>query len=230
MPTYLCDDGNAEVRIEATSAREAAQQYVDDGDWGVIEETSWIKVYVEEVHGEDEDGDEILGEREEHRIRIEPEEPECTDDIPDEHDWQSPIEVVGGIESNPGVWGHGGGVIIHEVCATCGAYRDTDTWAQDPQDGTQGLRSLTYRDADEASRAWLRQRAYEDVAERLRDIIEVAQDEHNIARSSIDVSGPDEGEEMLAEIRAALAPDYVADWTGNGNGDEMDIVVSRVAR
>ena len=57
---------------------------------------------------------------------------------------QSPHEVVGGLEENPGVWGNGGGVIIHEVCQTCGVHRHTNTWAQNPVNGKQGLESVSY--------------------------------------------------------------------------------------
>lgn len=44
------------------------------------------------------------------------------------HEWTSPHEVVGGLKENPGVFGHGGGVVIREVCAHCGRQRRTDTW------------------------------------------------------------------------------------------------------
>src|SRR5438067_469361 len=149
MKRYLCNDGNAEIEIAADSAREAAQQYVDGGDWGVNQETDWVDVYVQEI---DEDGEEV-GDRQCIKIAIEPDEPECSDG--NEHDWQSPHSLLGGIEENPGVWGHGGGVIITEVCVHCGIYRDTDTWAQDMSTGEQGLRSINYRDADEASEEWV---------------------------------------------------------------------------
>jgi len=72
-----------------------------------------------------------------------------------DHDWCSPLEVVGGCKSNPGVHGHGGGVVITEVCSHCGCYRVTDTWAQRPDTGQQGLTSVEYRDADDASTAWV---------------------------------------------------------------------------
>jgi hypothetical protein len=62
--------------------------------------------------------------------------------------------VVGGHRDNPGVFGHDGGVIIREVCRHCAAYRVTDTWAQNPATGEQGLESVTYEEADEDSRAW----------------------------------------------------------------------------
>src|SRR5690606_1602198 len=79
-------------------------------------------------------------------------EPECADD--QDHDWQSPHEVLGGLEENPGVQGHGGGVIIREVCAHCGKYKITDTWAN--HGGQQGFTSVKYEDADERSREWAR--------------------------------------------------------------------------
>ena len=202
MAVYLCDDGNAELRIEADSPEEAAQEYVDGGDWGEITETIYIRVWVETapttvyriVYTADTEGDwcqqcgddyetreaaqaainadptaqpdeygnrcypEIVEEetepddRDSHRIAIEPEEPECEEG---EHEWVSPLSVVGGIAENPGCWGHGGGVIYTEVCLHCGAYRETDTWAQDRETGEQGLRSVTYRDADDESLAWV---------------------------------------------------------------------------
>lgn len=150
MQKYLCDDGNAEIEIEAESAEEAAQEYVDGGDWGNGSETVWIDVYVTPV---DDDGEAIDDERERITITLDAEEPECEDG--EEHDWRSPYSVLGGLEENPGVWGHGGGVIITEVCAHCGRYRVTDTWAQNPGTGEQGLESVEYRDADEYSLAWL---------------------------------------------------------------------------
>lgn len=148
MSKYLCDDGNAEIEIEAESAREAAQEYVDGGDWGDNPETCWIGVYVQEI---DEDGEEV-GERECINITLEADIPDCDED---EHDWRSPYSVLGGLEENPGVWGHGGGVVIKEVCAHCGMYRITDTWAQDISTGEQGLESVEYEDADDASTEWI---------------------------------------------------------------------------
>jgi hypothetical protein len=89
---------------------------------------------------------------------VDPEEPDCS---AADHDWCSPIEVVGGIDSNPGVWGHGGGVKITEVCRHCGGYRITDTWAQRQDTGEQGLESVEYHEADDASLAWVdSQRVY----------------------------------------------------------------------
>jgi hypothetical protein len=147
MSKYLCDDGNAEIEISADSAQEAAQEYVDGGSWGNDGETQFIDVYVQEI---DADGDEV-GDRECITITIEPGEPVCVADH--EHDWQSPHKVVGGLEENPGVHGHGGGVIIRKVCAHCGVDRITDTWAN--HGAQQGFESTRYEDADEASTAWV---------------------------------------------------------------------------
>lgn len=74
-------------------------------------------------------------------VTLDPEEPECTDK---EHDWQSPHHIVGGIKSNPGVWGHGAGVYITEVCMNCGCKKQTDTWATNPANGTQGHTTIEY--------------------------------------------------------------------------------------
>jgi hypothetical protein len=73
---------------------------------------------------------------------IDPKEPECLDGA--DHDWQSPIRLVGGIKENPGVYFHGGGVIITQVCMRCGCGKLTNTWAQDPRTRTRGLTSVTY--------------------------------------------------------------------------------------
>lgn len=147
MNTYLCNDGNCEVEIEADTTQEAAQQYVDDGEWGEIEETSWVNVRVTGPMPEPPEFDDASTHDDEPdnewiKITLEPDEPECEDG--EEHDWQSPIEIVGGIKENPGVWGHGGGVTMTSVCIHCGTERVIDTWAQDMSDGVQGLESTSY--------------------------------------------------------------------------------------
>lgn len=85
-----------------------------------------------------------------HTATLEPAQPdECSGD------WESPLEVVAGCRENPGVYGSGGGVIITEVDPVSGWYRVTDTWAQRPDTGEQGLRSVEYREPDERSLAWV---------------------------------------------------------------------------
>ena len=138
---WHADDGNAEITEEHDSGYEAAQSYVDTGDWGESDETSWITVYVwrEAI---DEDGDIVRVDEDRHKIEVEPKEPECIDG--NEHYWRSPYEIVGGCKENPGVYGSGGGVTIQEVCMHCGCGKLTDTWAQDRNDGQQGLTSVKY--------------------------------------------------------------------------------------
>lgn len=150
--TWHADDGNAEIEIVADSGREAAEEYVDGGDWGDRNSTSWVTVRVWR-EGVDQHGDAVQYAVEDHKIILEAEEPKC--DHEDGHDWQDPAEIVGGCRENPGVHSHGGGVRIEEVCMHCGCSRVTDTWAQDPTDGEQWLRSVEYtpgKYAEEVSR------------------------------------------------------------------------------
>lgn len=139
---FVADDGNAEVEFEATeTAKEAAEEYVEDGDWG-DDSSGFLDVYVwERRRLGDVTAD---GERESFTIALPVVAPECTES---EHDWTSPVEVVGGIKENPGVWVNGGGVIIDEICRHCGALKRTDTWAQ--HGGIQGLTSVTYEEPGE---------------------------------------------------------------------------------
>ena len=109
-----------------------------------------MEVYVTPLN---DDGEEIEDDAETITVTIDPDEPECEGG--EDHDWRSPHSVLGGIKENPGVWGHGGGAIIKEVCACCGRYKITDTWAQNPENGEQGLTSVEYQDADDDSIAWL---------------------------------------------------------------------------
>lgn len=138
MTAYRCDDGNCEVLIDAETAEEAAQEYVDGGDWGYATKTFWVTVHV--VKDGEEDG-------ESHKVEVEPSVPKCS--ARQGHQWETPHEVVGGLRENPGVFGHGGGVTMTEVCAHCGCRKVTDTWAQDPVDGQQGLRSVSYEQPED---------------------------------------------------------------------------------
>lgn len=195
MPTYICTDGHADVTITASSAQQAAQQYVDGGIWD-SSETFHVDVVVRRIpkvlqfpvtweldsdyamiaEVPDEDLSAIVAEYEALggfevststdadgrqfvrvvpdceciTITVDPPAPECNDH---EHDWQSPHELLGGIEDNPGVWANGGGVLIKEVCAHCGRYKITDTWAN--HGSLQGFTSVCYEDADEDSLDWV---------------------------------------------------------------------------
>lgn len=137
------DDGGSETEIEASSTKEAVKWagiWVRRGDWNIEHHTIWVAV---RITGE-------AGDEERLTVALDPPVPECTH--PEVvHDWRQPHAIVGGLVENPGVWGHGGGVIITECCMRCGCRRDTDTWASRPDTGEQGLRSVRYEDGAFAS-------------------------------------------------------------------------------
>lgn len=133
--TFTLSDGESSVTHVGTldSAREAAERWAA-GDWGDNDSTIWVDVTIRD----DNTGKAV----DTVTVAIDPDEPPCIQG--EEHDWQAPHDLVGGLDENPGVVGHGGGVLISEVCMHCGCGRKTDTWAQRPDTGEQGLVSLTY--------------------------------------------------------------------------------------
>ena len=134
----LREGGYEYDEITAESAEEAieiARENIDRSNYPDCKGTLWIAVRAScEETGED-DSD---------TVTLDEDAPDCADGA--EHDWQSPHSLVGGLTENPGVHGNGGGVIITEVCAHCGCKRVTDTWAQNPETGEQGLRSVAYEE------------------------------------------------------------------------------------
>ncbi len=140
---YYADDGSVEIEIDAESPSAAAQDYVDGGDWNVDSKTIWVTVYVIDADARDaylNEASDDEPERSSHKIEIAPAEPACQDGG---HDWRSP-SFLHGLKENPGVVGHGGGVLVTECCMHCGCARITDTWAHDPSTGEQGLESVEY--------------------------------------------------------------------------------------
>jgi len=149
------DDGNAPIEYEGMTAEEAAEEYVSGGDWGEENETKWIDVRTWQ-YGLDVGGDKVRVGAEDHTITIEATEPECVDG--EEHVWETPHSILGGLKENPGCWGHGGGIVQHSVCMRCGCKRTYDSWAQNPSNGMQGLSSTEYEVggyADEVTEAHL---------------------------------------------------------------------------
>jgi hypothetical protein len=139
MPTYILRDENGYTEsIEADDLLEAqaeAEDWVKDG--GFHFEDGDESVFFD-VTIEDEDGETLTNLT----VTIDPDEPECFHS--DGHNYQQPFEIVGGCSQNPGVHGHGGGVIISEVCIRCGTSKVTDTWAQHKGNGRQGFESVAY--------------------------------------------------------------------------------------
>jgi len=160
-------EGVEEEFPEMDTAREAAEEYVETGDWNDVEETFWVDVRVwKKGTVVDEDGEEttLRINQESFSIAVEPDEPDCDSDEGC-HEWESPYEVLGGLEENPGCFGHGGSVILHYVCRHCGMYRIVDHWATDPCTGAQGLISVKYDSADETSLEWVSKMNAEDEEE-----------------------------------------------------------------
>lgn len=62
---------------------------------------------------------------------LNPKDPRCEKTDNGEHEWVATLEREGGIAENPGVWGHGGGVIINDHCKHCDLERQTNTWESD---------------------------------------------------------------------------------------------------
>lgn len=136
----LREDGQTFSAVDAESAEQALATLEGELSWSDYcdgdEEpaTTFARIYAVNP----DDADDSAGRT----FKLEPPEPDCPDH--DEHDWQSPHAIVGGIAENPGVHGSGGGVVISECCMHCGCRRTTDTWATDPTNGTQGHTTICY--------------------------------------------------------------------------------------
>jgi hypothetical protein len=127
--------------IEADSIQEALEKACEsakDGDYAEALEngTIWVDVT---VTADEEDGETLSDPN----YAIDPPEPRCGDNGGD-HVWASPLSIVGGCKENPGVYGHGGGITSKEVCLRCGCEEFSDSWAQNRDNGMQGLDSVSY--------------------------------------------------------------------------------------
>jgi hypothetical protein len=163
-------------------------------------------------------------------VQVDPDEPDCVRD--EEHDWRSPHSIVGGLVENPGVHGHGGGVVTRRVCANCGAYRVADTWAQRPDTGEQGYATVSYEDADDDSMTWVRRRRMREITDQLvaalDEIYDVALDLDNERWVVYDTEFDDpedkgERERKLAEVER-LIPEglgLTVHWSDN------DLIIAR---
>jgi hypothetical protein len=139
MSTYhISEAGTVYDTIEAEDVGDAlaeARERFDPASYDVSGGTIWVSIRATNTADRD-DSDSAT-------IAVDPREPKCLSRGV-KHDWQTPHGIVGGLQENPGVHGHGGGVVITEVCMQCGCARRTDTWAQNPETGEQGLRSICY--------------------------------------------------------------------------------------
>jgi hypothetical protein len=120
------DDDCETSEIEAEdfdAAREALAEWVGD-NYSPESKTYWVRAYVTSPSGV----------RTFVRVEVAPEEPDCFES---EHEW-----------IDGAVYGSGGGVCYRQTCEECGQVRRIDTWASDPQDGSQGHSSVEYLPAD----------------------------------------------------------------------------------
>ena len=153
--------------------------------------------------------------------------PVCTANSDGDHDWQSPLSLVGGCTENPGVWSNGGTCYTTEcVCAFCGCY------ATETDKGTQCHPSeakikVEIKQSDEASINWIKNlhngylprplaelmnredETLEHMQERFGDILVSAQDIsigiwNDIKNVDISKMSLDEANEWLAEIQERL--------------------------
>ena len=139
--TDILDFGSTEA-IEAASADDAIDYYLSSGNYDTTHGPALCL-----IRAENQDDEDDVTQR---YVTYQRDEPECTDY--DGHQWCSPHSVVGGLEENPGVFGHGGGVTTTVVCRHCGVYRVTDTWHQVDINGMVWPEEvITYREADDAS-------------------------------------------------------------------------------
>lgn len=215
----LYEEGECYRTITAETADEAieiAKDNVDRSNYSDAEGTIWIDVLARNL---------VTGEEECATVQLDEDEPECSEGK-GEHDWRRPYSVLGGLKENPGVWGNGGGVIIKECCAHCGMYRTTDTWAQRPDTGEQGLTSVSYEEADSDSIEWSQQKRDAALLQTLAQVADFQSTKpghlvcSNLAPDSKDYGGEtepgsewdDECERILARVRNLIPAGWEADW------------------
>jgi hypothetical protein len=147
------DSGASEI-IEAESLDAAMDQAREWAAGGSYDQRVMVSVYVDEI---DADGEAIPDQHDSDEVAAGPEPrppvTDCgTDD--DDHDWQNPIELVGGLRENPGVSSTGTRFDYHEVCARCGLRKHS--WDQGTQRNPGQLdEGVEYEDADELTLAWV---------------------------------------------------------------------------
>ena len=107
---------------------EVVEDWWRSGEWDLSNGTIWVRPILVML---DENGEDVEDTSEHLTIAIDPPEPPCLGRK--KHEW----EMVS-------ARGHGGGVIVKAVDSQCGWMRITDTWAQDPETGEQGLTSVSY--------------------------------------------------------------------------------------
>lgn len=198
------DVGYIETIVASTmeeAMADAADSYRDCGGYDTSEGTVWVDVRVTCT---------ATGESTCETVEIEPDEPDCEGGMA--HDWASPHSIVGGCEQNPGVWGSGGGVIMHSVCLRCGCGRTVDTWAQRMDTGEQGLTSTTYEEGRYG--AEVGERRSRLVRSAIEDIDGIDSVEECGIDWEVSVDDDHDEDEVMDEIRDAIGGACDVEWGG----------------
>lgn len=146
LPRHYCTgDGVVENIFQAKDAVEAMDLAIDwwaEGSW---ENRTELDIFVREINPWDDDM-EFPMDWKTIEVGEDPPEPECSE--ADEHDWERPYEIVGGLKENPGVWSAGGTTMtFHSVCAHCGLHKHETQHGAQRNPGQ--LDTIEYRRGDE---------------------------------------------------------------------------------
>lgn len=162
ITTYEAQDDQVTEKLNATSMADAlieAERSWQSGSWDTHSEIDVIVREVITTVTTDEDGDETetreFGVSQTIYVEVGEVESEPACAASDEHDWCQPHSVVGGLDSNPGVWSGGGTALdTREVCSCCGMYRDTHHAGSQRNPG-EDAETTTYLPADRQSLSWV---------------------------------------------------------------------------
>ena len=169
LATY--ESGDTETVWQDTDGERALQDIVADvrekvSDHWNIEDLKTVYFDGPLLEGWDNsDNPNAAWEHQMEDIRVDPEEPEnCSGN------WISPLSLFGGLAENPGVHGHGGGVIVQEVCPQTGWYKTTDTADQNCTGHGNPVESIEYAEPDHESLEWVYRVLAAEIAEAIDGI------------------------------------------------------------
>lgn len=161
---FYADTEDEAVALARGYLSEAAVGLIDDDCYDVVEQRGELQSL--DYDGEPEESARYL------EAEYQAELPEC--EIGGECQWRSPYEVVGGCDSNPGVWSTGGtGISTLEVCGFCGRYKRSHHYGSQWNPGDP-VERVELEERDEQSEQWLIERHTDgdgNVPEWLADLI-----------------------------------------------------------
>lgn len=101
----------------------------------------------------------------------------------------------------------------------------TDSWAQRPDNGVQGLDSVEYEDSDDASLAWIHETRVAAMIDACPYDVRESDGRYYVGVALTDADDDVEADKIVASVKAAIGPGWSVAWTGNGNGDESDLAI-----